>query len=99
MTIPTGRCYRRVAKEVLVEIARSDPALRKETAISENISVCGMRVSTEHGWCTGDFVLLSSPLTNDAVPARVVYCQRLENQRFAIGLELLDPLEPRQSWH
>jgi len=99
MTIPTGRCYRRVAKEVLVEIARSDPALRKETAISENISVCGMRVSTEHGWRTGDFVLLSSPLTNDAIPARVVYCQRLENQRFAIGLELLDPLEPRQSWH
>jgi hypothetical protein len=96
MAIPTGRCYNRVAKEVLVEIARPDPALPKETAVSENISARGIRVCTEHGWRAGDYVLLSSAVTNDAAPARVVYCQRLENHKFAIGLELLAPAEPRK---
>jgi hypothetical protein len=96
MAIPTGRCYKRVAKQVPVEIARSDPALRKETATSENISVRGLRVSTAHGWRAGDYVLLSSPFTKDASLARVVYCQHLGNQRFAIGLELLDLPEPNE---
>jgi hypothetical protein len=99
MAIPTGRCHKRVAKKIRVEIARSDPLARKETALSENISARGLRVSTEHGWHTGDFVLLSSPFSKDASPARIVYCQRLENQKFAIGLELLDPQEAKESSH
>ncbi|PYU67463.1 MAG: hypothetical protein DMG49_18630 [Acidobacteria bacterium] len=93
MSTPTGRSGKRVAIEVLVEIARPDPTLPKETAISENISTGGMRISTDHVWLAGDLVLLSSTVTADATPARVVYCQRLENQKFSVGLELLEPRE------
>src|SRR3979490_3024391 len=96
MAIPTGRCHNRVAKEVLVEIARPAPAQPKETAVSENISAGGVRLFTGHGWRAGDYVLLTSPVTDDTAPARVVYCQRLENQKFAIGLELLGRGEPRK---
>ncbi len=48
-----------------------------------------MRVATEHVWLPGDPVLLSSPESGVRTPAHLVYCQRMENNRFAIGLELL----------
>jgi len=34
-------------------------------------------------------MLLSSPESDFRTEARVVYCQRMENNRFAVGLELL----------
>jgi hypothetical protein len=46
-----------------------------------------MRVETRGAWRQGDRVMLAdSGLRTDA---RVVYCQRLENNRFALGLEIL----------
>jgi hypothetical protein len=48
-----------------------------------------MRVETRHAWRQGELVLLAdSGLRADA---RVVYCQRVENNRFALGLEILRP--------
>ena len=64
----------------------------KEAAIAQNVSARGMRVATEHVWRPGDSVLLSSPEFSFRTQARVVYCQRLENNMFAVGLELLTPL-------
>ncbi len=92
MPLPTGRSDRRIPKEVAVELARPDASQRKETAIAQNVSTRGMRVATEHVWCPGDPVLLSSPESGVRTQARVVYCQRMENNRFAVGLELLAPL-------
>ena len=89
MSLPTGRSDRRITKEVAVELARLDASLRRETAIAQNVSARGMRVATEHVWLPGDHVLLSSPESGVRTQARVVYCQRMENNRFAIGLELL----------
>ena len=51
-----------------------------------------MRVATEHVWRPGDSVQLSSPESGFRTQARVVYCQRVENNKFAVGLELLAPL-------
>ena len=48
-----------------------------------------MRVATEHVWRPGDSVQLSSPESGFRTQARVVYCQRVENNKFAVGLELL----------
>jgi hypothetical protein len=41
----------------------------------------------------GDLVLLSSPEKRLYTQAQVVYCQRLENREFAIGLKLLSAVE------
>jgi len=51
-----------------------------------------MRVATEHVWRPGDSVQLSSLESGFRTQARVVYCQRVENNKFAVGLELLAPL-------
>ncbi len=48
-----------------------------------------MRVATEHVWRPGDSVQLSSLESGFRTQARVVYCQRVENNKFTVGLELL----------
>jgi len=90
--MPTGRSDRRITKEVAVELARPDDPRLKETAIAQNVSVRGMQVATEDVWLPGDPVLLSSPESGLRTQARVVYCKRMENSRFAVGLELLASL-------
>ena len=92
MSLPTGRSDRRITKEVAVELARPDASQLREMAIVQNVSARGMRVATEDIWLPGDPVLLSSPESGVRTQARVVYCQRMENNRFAVGLELLAPL-------
>jgi len=75
-----------------VELARPDDPQLKETAMAQNVSARGMRIATEDVWLPGDPVLLSSPESGFRTEARVVYCKRMENNRFAVGLELLAPL-------
>jgi hypothetical protein len=48
-----------------------------------------MRVETRGAWRRGDRVMLAD--SGLRIDARVVYCQRLENNRFALGLEILGP--------
>lgn len=92
MFLPTGRSDRRIPIEVVVELARPDASQLEETAIAQNVSAHGMRITTEHVWHPGDPVLLGAPESGVRIRARVVYCQRIENNRFAVGLELLAPL-------
>ncbi len=92
MTAPNGRSDRRITKEVAVELARPDASQLREMAIAQNVSARGMRVASEDVWLPGDRVLLSCPESGVRTQARVVYCQRVENNRFAVGLELLAPL-------
>jgi hypothetical protein len=90
--MPSGRSDRRITKEVAVELARADDPQLKETAMAQNVSARGMRIATEDIWLPGDLVLLSSPESGFRTEARVVYCKCMENNRFAVGLELLAPL-------
>ena len=92
MTAPNGRSDRRITKEAVVELARPDASQLREMAIAQNVSARGMRVATEDVWLPGDAVLLSSPECGVRTQARVVYCQPVENNRFAVGLELLASL-------
>jgi len=92
MGVSTGRTQKRIAKEVVAELARPSTSPTKETAISQNVSSRGVRLATERDWHAGDRVLLSSPELGFHGQARVVYCQRLDNERFAVGLEFLPSL-------
>ncbi len=91
MYLPTSRSDRRMRKEVAVELARPDSSQPREMAIAENVSTRGMRVATHDIWLPGARVLLTSPGFGVDTRARVVYCQHLGNDRFAIGLEFLVP--------
>jgi hypothetical protein len=92
MALPSGRCDKRIRKEVVVELVRPDAPEPKEAAVVQNVSARGVRIATEQVWRPGDNVLLISPESGFRTQARVVYCQRLENNRFAVGLELSTPL-------
>jgi hypothetical protein len=89
MAMPTARSDKRITKEMAVELVRPHASQFKETAMAQNVSARGMRVATEQVWRPGDPMLLSSPESDFRTEARVVYCQRMENNGFAVGLELL----------
>ena len=84
----------RVGKKVSVALGRSDHPEPTEKAISQNLSSHGMRLTTEHAWRPGEQALVSSP-GGVRTEARVVYCEYMGADKFAVGLELVRPLE---SW-
>jgi PilZ domain len=90
---PISRFEKRIARAVTVELSRIDTSLFKEMAVTENVSPRGLRLATGHEWMPGDRVLVIC--TEDAVwsQARVIYCKRLKEVRFAVGLELLNRVD------
>jgi len=75
----SGRSRSRIAKRAIVELGRPDASQLR------------IRVATEHVWSVGSVVLLTSPELGIHTEARVVYCQRVEKEKYAVGLELLSP--------
>ena len=90
-----GRADKRIKKEMMVELALPNIPQRKESAFAQNVSAHGMRLTTEHIWRPGEHVQLSSLESGFRTQARVVYCQLLETNKFAVGLELF---APTQEW-
>jgi hypothetical protein len=99
MASPFGRSRARTPKRVVVELARPDASQLKETAVAENVSPRGLRVATERLWRVGSHVLLTSVDLGIHAEARVVYCERLEKEKFAVGLELLPPEKDSAKTH
>ena len=83
-----GRSEKRIAKTVNVEVRLPDgPALR-ETASTENVSAHGARLFMKQRLMPGQAVVLVSPTEGVGWQAQIVYCQRISENRFAVGLEL-----------
>jgi PilZ domain-containing protein len=93
MRMQIGRNEKRIARTVAVELSRLGGSLPGETTFTENVSPHGARVWTKQRWQPEERVLLSSPETGLHTQARVVYCQRMENKGFPVGLELSAPVE------
>ena len=64
-------------------------SLAIEPASTENVSSHGLRVRTERLWEQDTVLIVVSSESGLWARARVVYCQALEDNTFAIGLELL----------
>jgi len=88
MAVPTGRTDKRIPKKMAVELVPPDAPLAREAAVAQNVSAHGMRVTTEHVLRPGKSVVLSHPHSGFRTKARVIYCQRIEKDKFAVGLEL-----------
>jgi hypothetical protein len=86
MRVPTGRYEPRTARAVTVELLRLDDSQRKEEAVTENVSAHGVRLVTELMCVPGKRVLYTCPQEGVKSLALVVYCERAENKRFAVGL-------------
>lgn len=88
---PTARTERRIARAMAVELCPLGPSPAGEATFTENVSPRGARVVTRHGWKPEERLLLKSLQGDFRWQARVVYCERLPNNAFAVGLDLLSP--------
>ena len=88
MRVPTGRTEKRTARAIAVELAPLDGLLPGEITVTKNVSPHGARVLTKKRWQPEERVLLKSARGGLRAQGRVVYCQQLPSNAFAIGLEL-----------
>ena len=88
---PPGRMEKRLLIMVAVRLepARGVGNDGQEKAYIDNISPHGARVISRHPWQVGDVVKLTS-LYEGPVCGQVVYCQDLLDDRYAIGVHILD---------
>jgi len=90
---PSGRMERRLPIIVVLRLAKPDSAGTdgEEKTFTDNISAHGARVFSNHAWQLGDLVRLT-PLNEDAACGKVVYCQKLPDDRYGIGVKFQDHL-------
>ena len=92
-TMSDGRSERRTARTLTVEVCPQDEAKLNERTMTENVSAHGARVLMEQKLQPGQRVLVSSPKEGVRSQARIIYCQRVSERRFAVGLELSGRVE------
>lgn len=89
MRVPTGRLERRIAKTEPVMLLHLDQSpIAKVEAFTENVSPRGARVITDSVCAPGQLVCLDAMEERLKLTARVVYCQRLDEGKFAVGVQL-----------
>ena len=85
----SGRTERRLPIVVVVRLARCEPASihgEAERTYTDNISKRGARVFSKYHWQLGEAVRIT-PLDGDSACGKVVYCQRLPDERYTIGVK------------
>ena len=85
------RMERRLPIIVVVSLAyleRSDTN-GTEWTYTDNISAHGARVFSRCNWQPGDEIALT-PFSEETASGRVVYCQRIADNRYWIGVKLKD---------
>jgi hypothetical protein len=85
----SGRTERRLPIIVVVRLAHCEPAGadgEEERTYTDNISPRGARVFSKYLWQLGDTVRLT-PLNGDSACGKVVYCLRLPDDRYSIGVK------------
>lgn len=89
----SGRYEKRTPRAVPVELLRLDESQLNVRAVTENVSPRGARIVTEWNCAPGKHLLLTASEQGVKSLARVVYCQPLENTKFAVGLQLVVRVE------
>lgn len=83
------RLEKRVPLAVRVDLCSLDVRHPAEAGLTENISSHGARVLANSPWKLNERLNLWALPGDLRARARVVYCERLSVQSFAIGLQLL----------
>jgi len=78
---------------VTVELLRLDELQQTKRAVTENVSPRGARIVSDWHRAPGKHLLVSAPKEGVKSLARVVYCQRMESTKFAVGLQLVVRVE------
>lgn len=95
MPLKTKFVFHRAEGRILLEIPvlidghRDVPG--RESTFTENVSARGARVISARYWEQGDSLKFASRTGEFRSSARVAYCQSLQGDGFAIGVEFLNP--------
>ncbi len=85
------RVEQRIPMEIPVLIDGHRDAPGSESTFTENVSARGARVVSARRWEHGEPLVVASRTGEFRSPARVAYCQPLQGDGFAIGVEFLEP--------
>ena len=87
MPVRSGRLERRIRLAVPVEVSSVGESSATERTTTENASSLGLRVLTQRAKEPNERLMIRSLVGDLQTLARVVYCQRLPDGRFGIGLQ------------
>jgi len=85
------RAEKRIPMEIPVLIDGHRRAPGSESTFTENVSARGARVVSVRRWDQGEPLTFASRTGEFRSSARVAYCQSLQGDGFAIGVEFLEP--------
>ncbi len=71
---------------VSLTVARDQPANGAEVTYTENVSAHGARVISKRHWQPGEAAQVTSLKDEVAIRGKVVYCQKLPDNRYCVGL-------------
>jgi len=85
-----GRADKRLPIAVVVYLGQVQGRIVRESELTctDNVSINGARVISRRPWQTGELVQLTPLKDETPIRGRVVYCQRLEEDRYLIGLDI-----------
>jgi len=88
---PFHRTENRIPMEIGVYLEGNRQVPGAEATFTENVSARGARVVSVRRWEPNDRLTLISRNGEFRSSARVAYCQPLQSDGFAIGVEFLEP--------
>jgi hypothetical protein len=85
-SMQSGRIEHRMAVNLAGLLERSELPICSEVVSIENISNHGARVATHRHWRPHDHVVLMELTGDFHTDAEVIYCQRLRDDAYVVGL-------------
>lgn len=88
----SGRKQRRLAIMVVVRLSPGQhlETNEEEKTYTDNISAHGARVISRHSWQPAERAQVTAVTEESPMCAEVVYCQKLDSDRFCVGLKFLE---------
>src|SRR5205809_6878363 len=87
MAVRSGRLEKRIQLSLPVQISSLYDPSKAERTTTENVCSLGMRLLTQKAKELNERLMISSLVGDLRALARVVYCQRLPNGCFCVGLQ------------
>ncbi len=85
-----GRMEKRLPMAIVVHLTNSHAQAEPEVTYTDNVSAHGARVVSRRSWQAGDSAQVTSLKDQTTLFGKVVYCQKLPDNRYCIGLNFND---------
>jgi hypothetical protein len=87
MPARSGRLEKRIRLAVPIEVSSPQNPTATERTTTENVCSLGIRVLTQRARDSNEHLMIRSLVGDLRTFARVVYCERLPDGRFGVGLQ------------